>query len=428
MYPIKLSQLSAATSVATNDILEIVDRDDPVMGTDGTNKNVTAQLLANSLCKMVTTSSSIIATTSEPALKIKQEGTGHCLLIEDFPLTDASPLVVTGDGKVGIGTASPSDKVHIEGTVHLAGATAQFQLNPTAYPVDSANLTNTYISFGAAGAEGDWAYLRQIGSFNKQIITLDLHDDRPDTNSGAGFMIRQVGSFYSPDEIHPSFYVDPSNKIGIATASPACALDIASAGVRIHANGIISSNSNSQNLTLAGGAGINGANIELYGASHSTAASHAYIDAEEIRLRSQNGSTTYLTATSTAGVNIPTLTTTTATAGTNNTTVATTAFTQSALLGTVETISGNAAATISAAYYNRYTRFTNTTGITVTLPASLNPSVGTKIRIRRAGTGSITLATSGSVPINGNTADTMPQHGTFELIYVSAGVWDYIQY
>ena len=134
-----------------------------------------------------------------------------------------------------------------------------------------------------------------------------------------------------------------------------------------------------------------------------------------------------MTVTST-GVSIPTLTTTTAAAGTNTTTVATTAFTQSALLGTIETISGNAAATISAAYYNRYTRFTNTTGITVTLPASLNPAVGTKIRIRRAGAGSITLTTSGSVTINGNTANTMPQHGTFELIYVSTAVWDYIQY
>jgi hypothetical protein len=426
MYPIKLSQLSAATSVATNDILEMVDRDDPVMGTDGTNKNVTAQLLANSLCKMVTTSSSITATTSEPALKIKQEGTGHCLLIEDFPLTDSSPLVVTGNGNVGIGTASPVDKVHVEGTVHLAGGTAQFQQNPIYYPVDSANLLNTYISFGTAGAGSDWAYLRQIGSNNKQIITLDLHDDRPDTNSGSGFMIRQVGSFYNPDEIYPSFCVDLSNKIGIGTATPQTALDIASAGVRIHANRIISSNSNSENLTLAGGAGINGANIELYG-STASAASHAYIDAEEIRLRSQNGSTTYVTVAST-GVSIPTLTTTTATAGTNNTTVATTAFTQSALLGTVETISANAGTTISSAYYNRYTRFTNTTGITVTLPASLNPAAGTKIRIRRAGTGSISLAAGTDVTINGNTANTMPQYGTFELIYVSDKVWDYIQY
>ena len=428
MYPIKLSQLSAATSVATNDILEMVDRDDPVMGTDGTNKNVTAQLLANSLCKMVTTSSSITATTSEPALKIKQEGTGHCLLIEDFPLTDSSPLVVTGDGKVGIGTSTPLDKVHIKGTVMLDGGTAEWSYVPSGgQSPETANKTNTYITFGAAGAGGDWAYLRQIGSFNKQIITLDLQDDRPDTNSGAGFMIRQVGSFYNPDEIYPSFCVDPSNKIGIGTATPQTALDIASAGVRIHANRIISSNSNSENLTLAGGAGINGANIELYGASNTTAASHAYIDAEQIRLRSQNGSTTYVTVAST-GVSIPTLTTTTAAAGTNNTTVATTAFTQSALLGTVETISANAAATISSAYYNRYTRFTNTTGITVTLPASLNPSVGTKIRIRRAGTGSIALAAGIDVTINGNTANTMPQHGTFELIYVSDKVWDYIQY
>jgi hypothetical protein len=428
MYPIKLSQLSAATSVATTDILEIVDRDDLVMGSDGTNKNVTAQLLANSLCKMVTTNSSIIATTSEPALKIKQEGTGHCLLIEDFPLTDTSPLVVTSDGKVGIGTASPVDKVHVAGTVHLDGGTAQFQLNSGSQGVDSDKLTNTYISFGTAGAGGDWAYLRQIGTFNQQIISLDLHDDRPSSGSGAGFMIRQVGSFYGPpDEIYPSFYVDPSNKIGIGTATPSVPLDIASAGIHINANRIISSNSNSDNIILAGGAGANGANIELYGASHATAASHAYIDAEEIHLRSQNGTTTRVTVTST-GVNIPTLTTTTAAAGTNNTSVATTAFTQSTLLGTVETISANTNATISATYYNRYTRFTNTTAITVTLPALTPPPIGTKIRIRRAGTGSITLATSGSVVINGNTANTMPQHGTFDLIYVSADVWDYIQY
>jgi hypothetical protein len=53
-------------------------------------------------------------------------------------------------------------------------------------------------------------------------------------------------------------------------------------------------------LHLAGGTSItNGANIELYGGSHSTLANDAIYDADEHTVRSQSGGTTYLVANST---------------------------------------------------------------------------------------------------------------------------------
>lgn len=114
--------------------------------------------------------------------------------------------------------------------------------------------------------------------------------------------------------------------------------------------------------------------------------------------------------------------------GDNSTQVATTAHVHAAVRGTVTNIAG-ISVNLSSAYYNRYTRFTNSGEITITLPALTGVPVGTSIKIRRGpSAGVITLSHAG-VTVNGNDSTNTPQNGTFELKYISAtDGWDYIKY
>jgi hypothetical protein len=114
--------------------------------------------------------------------------------------------------------------------------------------------------------------------------------------------------------------------------------------------------------------------------------------------------------------------------GDSTTQVATTAHVHAAVRGAVITITG-ASVTISSEYYNRYTRFTNSGAITITLPSLTGVPVGTSIKIRRGpSAGVITLSHVGII-VNGNDSTNVPQNGTFELKYISVtDGWDYIKY
>lgn len=50
----------------------------------------------------------IAVSTSSNALRITQEGTGDVIVVEDSTSPDSSPFIVKTDGKVGVGTTSPS--------------------------------------------------------------------------------------------------------------------------------------------------------------------------------------------------------------------------------------------------------------------------------------------------------------------------------
>jgi len=86
-----------------------------------------------------------------------------------------------------------------------------------------------------------------------------------------------------------------TSNVGIGTTSPTCPLDISSAGIKINTSRVISSNSNTSNIVLAGGDGTDGANIELYGSAHSGSPSMAYIDANAVYFRDALASTNNFT-------------------------------------------------------------------------------------------------------------------------------------
>lgn len=59
----------------------------------------------------------IDASTSVAALRVTQRGTGEAFRVEDDTNPDSSPFVINASGNVGIGTASPSDKLHVVGEI-----------------------------------------------------------------------------------------------------------------------------------------------------------------------------------------------------------------------------------------------------------------------------------------------------------------------
>jgi len=154
----KISQLTSATDVTANDLIQIVDVEDGVMAPSGTNKKATASLLANQLVPLISSgaiagskiadsgitsakiadgtivnadinasaaiagtkispsfgSQDIITTGSlsagigsviagsgtEDALRVTQTGTGNSLLIEESTNPDSTPFLIDASGNV----------------------------------------------------------------------------------------------------------------------------------------------------------------------------------------------------------------------------------------------------------------------------------------------------------------------------------------
>jgi hypothetical protein len=97
----------------------------------------------------VLTGNVTISTESiSPALKITQTGTGNALVVQDSADPDATPFVITAEGKVGLGTPSPINDLDCAGTIgadSIVGYTSTTSLAIAGIPIVTSSIGGDYL-------------------------------------------------------------------------------------------------------------------------------------------------------------------------------------------------------------------------------------------------------------------------------------------
>jgi hypothetical protein len=189
----------------------------------------------------------VSANNTGSALRVTQIGTGEALRVEDSANPDTTPTVITAAGDVGIGTASPTSKLQVEGTV-LVNANSSgdaFRITQTgsgkAFVVeDSANPDTSPFVIADNGKVG-------IGIANPGALSSQLYvngeiygtDTTTETLTATTF-IKSAGVALCPEFVGSAFSV-----LGNASAQ--------SGGIRgANSDGSVS-NAGGGTLTLSGG-------------------------------------------------------------------------------------------------------------------------------------------------------------------------------
>lgn len=137
--------ISSANSYANNNFVPIAG------GTVTGSLSVLGSLTYIDTAVAVVSAMYIDTTSSEAALRVTQKGSGDAIRVEDEANPDSTPFIVTSEGKVGVGTASPTENLTVAGTV-----------NADAYKVTSTTI-NAQTGTSYALVAGD----------NGKVVTLD---------------------------------------------------------------------------------------------------------------------------------------------------------------------------------------------------------------------------------------------------------------
>lgn len=147
--------------------------------------------------------------SSNELVRITQLGTGNAFVVEDSTNPDATPFVVDAAGNVGIGTASPTRKLHTSGSIPLFEGSADAETRFLTFKrSDSSaesfiNYTGVDLAFGTNGRER-----LRIGRYGEIAIGI--------TSSAAGARVYITGN----DEAGNESGVNPrTTPLLIASAS-----------------------------------------------------------------------------------------------------------------------------------------------------------------------------------------------------------------
>ena len=135
-----------------------------------------------------------IGTSSEPMVRITQEGTGAALVVEDSSNPDSSPFVIQADGKVAIGTSSTTHRLRVYNEFDAG--------DPDILLIERGNSLNAAIQ-----------YKNTIGSFWSGVNTTG--------NFGIG-----TSSSVSDPATTPFVITRNTGNIGIGTMSPSAKLHV----------------------------------------------------------------------------------------------------------------------------------------------------------------------------------------------------------
>ena len=239
--PKKISQLETAIDVTANDLIQIVDVEDGGMAPSGTNKKVTASLLAKELAKQPLEPGIVISgSSSSDAVRITQTGTGNALVVEDSTNPDSTPLVVNSSGQISIGATSGNSlsNIYTQGTL-----TPQVQVSGSSLDPSSIGIFQTQASAASGGLffaksrfpdapiSGDnlgfISYQAYDGSsyFEGARITaiVDQTIGAGDVSAGLSFATNPAGTSVGTTE---RIRITSSGNVGIGTNSPSYQLQL----------------------------------------------------------------------------------------------------------------------------------------------------------------------------------------------------------
>ncbi len=129
---------SSGTTLSRDTILESSNAGAAVSWGAGT-KNIfvtypAERSVATDAANTFTNTNVIDVNSSSTALRITQTGTGNALVVEDSANPDATPFVVSADGRVGIGTSSPTTIFDVVGDGFILPQTRAYGASAGAYP------------------------------------------------------------------------------------------------------------------------------------------------------------------------------------------------------------------------------------------------------------------------------------------------------
>ena len=146
------------------------------------------------------------SSTTDTLVRFTQRGTGDVLRVEDSVNPDSTPLIVTADGSVGIGLASPSKKLHVSGDAQITG---DFTVGTSTLFFD---VSEDSLGIGTTTPA---AKLHVTGSTSGELVRLTQ------TGAGAALLVEDATN---PDST--PFIIDASGNVGIGTLTPSTKVDI----------------------------------------------------------------------------------------------------------------------------------------------------------------------------------------------------------